>query len=166
VLFAFERDLDLADLRHVAAEARAVLRGEPLARHRAGTDHRRGQPRRRAPAAARVAQAVLLQVGVVGVPGTEARGDLRVVLAALVLVAHEERDRRSRRATFEHAAQDLDAVLLAALRDVPRRAGLPAVEVGLDVGFRQRHSRRATVHHAADRRAVGFAEGGDGEEGT
>ena len=37
----------------------------------AGTDHRRGQARRGTPAAARVAQAVLVPVGVVGVPGAE-----------------------------------------------------------------------------------------------
>jgi hypothetical protein len=44
--------------------------------------------------------------------------------------------------------------------------GFPAVEVGLDVGFGERHPWRAAIDHAADRRAVRFAEGGDGEEGA
>src|ERR1700744_5511109 len=48
-----------------------------------------------APAAARIAQAVLAPVGVVGVAGAEGVEDVAVVLAALVGVANEQRDRRA-----------------------------------------------------------------------
>jgi hypothetical protein len=50
----------VADLRQVADEGRAVL-AQPLARDRRRADRRRRQPRRGAAAAARVAQAVLVQ---------------------------------------------------------------------------------------------------------
>jgi hypothetical protein len=42
---------------------------------------------------------------------------------------------------------------------VARGAGLAPVELGLDVGLADRQPRRTAVHHAADGRAVGFAEG-------
>ena len=138
--------------------------GEPLARDRAcGHAHRR-LARRLPAAAAVVADAVLLPVGVVGVPGTERVGDARVILAALILVADQERDRRAGRPALEHAGQDLDGVGLAALRHVARRAGLAAVEVALDVGFVDCQARRAAVDDAADRRAVRFAERRDAKE--
>ena len=43
-------------------------------------------------------------------------------------------------------------------------AGAAAVQVVLDVGFRQIHAGRAAVDHAANGRAVGFTEVGDCEE--
>jgi hypothetical protein len=64
--------------------------GQPLLGDGAGRDHGRGQAGRGAAAAARVAQAVLLQVGVVGVAGAELLADLAVVLAALVGVADQQ----------------------------------------------------------------------------
>jgi hypothetical protein len=44
------------------------------------------------------------------------------------------------------------------------RAGATPVEVGLDVGFGERHARWAAIDHAADGRPVTFAEVGDTEE--
>jgi hypothetical protein len=48
---------------------------------------------------------------------------VRVVLAALVGVADQERDRRAGGHALEHAGEDLDLVGLLALRDVARGAG-------------------------------------------
>ena len=120
--------------------------------------------RRSASAAAMIADAVFLPVGVVGVAGAEGVGDIAVILAALVFVADEQRDGCAGGLAFEHAGQYLHRVRFAALRDVARGAGFAAVEVMLDVGLAQLHSRRATVDDAADGRAVRFAERGDGEE--
>src|SRR5207249_484040 len=65
------------DLHERAADANA--RTEDLARHRAGGDPRGGLARRGAAAAAIVADAVFLPVGVVGVAGAEAVGDVAVI---------------------------------------------------------------------------------------
>ena len=111
-----------------------------------------------------IANAVFLPIGVVGVAGTERVGDRRVVLAARVLVADQERDRRAGGAAFENAGQDLDRVGFAALGDVARRAGLAPVEIVLDVGGGERKPGRTAVDHAADRRSVRFAERGDAKK--
>ncbi len=96
--------------------------------------------------------------------GTKARRDLRVVLAARIGVADEERDRRAGGEPLVDAGEDLDHVVFAPLRHMARGAGLAAVEIGLDVAFGERHSRRATVDDAADRGTMRLAEVGDGEE--
>ena len=119
----------------------AVLLAQPLARHRAGRHHRRGQPRRRTAAAARVAQAVLAPVGVVGVAGAEGVEQVAVVPAALVGVADQQADRRAGGLALVDAGQDLHRVGLVALRHVAAGAGAAAVEVGLDVGFAQAPGR-------------------------
>ena len=98
--------------------------------------------------------------------GAERVGDVAVVLAALVCIADQQRDRRAGGLAFEHARQDLDLVFFLALRDMARRAGFAAVEFELDVGFAKRHTRRAAVDHAADSGAVRFAEGRDSEKRT
>ena len=92
-----EGNVDRAERAHVAADHDAVFFSQPLLGDGAGADDGRGQPCRRAPAAARVAEAVFLRVGVVGVAGAEGLDDVAVVLAALVLVADQERDRRAGR---------------------------------------------------------------------
>ena len=92
---AFERDHDVADLRHAATELRAVLLPQPLLRHGASGDHRRGEAARRRSAAARVANAVFLPVREVGMAGAELLRDLAVVLAALVGVLDQQGDRRA-----------------------------------------------------------------------
>src|SRR5205085_739158 len=152
------------ELGEITSDLDAVLLAQPLLRDGTGGYGRSGEPCRRAPSSARIADAVLAQVRVVGVPGPEARGDLRVVLAALVDVADQQRDGRAGGLALVHAGEDLHQVVLAALRDVARRSGLAAIEVGLDVGFAEVHPRRAAIDHAADRGTVRFAEGGDGEE--
>ena len=140
--------------------------GEPFARDGAGRHAHGGFARRRAPAAAVVANAVFLPVRVVGVAGAKRFGDRRVVLAARILVPDQERDRRSRGPSFEHARQYFDRVGFAALRHMPRRARFAPVEVMLDVGDREREPRRAAVDDATDRRSMRFAEGGDAEQGA
>ena len=164
VLPALERNRVGSELRQVAADRDAVALAQPLPGDGARGDAHRGLARRLPAAAAVVADAVLLPVRVVGVAGAERVGDVRVVLAALVLVADQQRDRRARRAALEHAGQDLDGVGLAPLRHVPRRAGPAAVEFVLDVGLRERQSGRAAVDDAADRGTVRFAERREAEQ--
>ena len=52
---------------------------------------------------------------------------------------------------------------LIALRDELGSAGAAAIQVVLDVGLAQIHAGRAAVDDAADGRAVGFTEVGDGK---
>jgi hypothetical protein len=78
----------------------------------AGGDAGRGLARRRAAAAAGVAQAVFQVVGDVGVAGAELGRDVAVVLGALVGVADHQLDRRAGGAALVGAREDLDRVLL------------------------------------------------------
>ena len=64
----------------------------------------------------------------------------------------------------EHAGKDLHLIGLAPLAGETRLARAALVEIGLDVGLGQRNAGRAAVHHAADRGAMAFAEGGDAEK--
>src|SRR4029079_2264220 len=113
---------------------------------------------------ARSRQPVLVPVREVGMRGPELLGDAPVVLAALVGVADQQADRRAGRASLVDAGQDLDLVLLLALRGVARRARVAPVEVGLDVVDGEFETRRTTVDDAPDRGTMGLAERGDAEE--
>ncbi len=156
--------LDLAECAHPAGEGAAVTLAQPLARDGASRHRRRRGACRRTPAATRVTQAVLAPVGVVGVAGAEGVQQVAVILAALVGVLDQQRDRRAGGQAFVDARQDLHPVGFLALRDVAAGAGATAVELGLDVGFGQRQAGRAAVDDAADRRAVALAEIGDAKE--
>src|SRR3546814_2243958 len=60
--------------------------------------------------------------------------------------------------------QNLDLIGFLALRDEFRRARLAAIEIRLDVGFRQRQPRRTAIDHAADRRTMAFTKAGHAEQ--
>ena len=141
-----------SDLHQRAADRHA---GDDLARDRAG-GHAHGRlARRGAPAAAVVADAVLLPIGEVGVAGPELVLDVGVVLAALVDVVDDKRDRACRsspagRLVGEHAREDAHAVGLAALRGEARLAragacrekpGCRRPRAGCAAGSRRRRSR-------------------------
>src|SRR5690606_186152 len=103
--------------------------GQPLpGDHRRGHAHR-GLARGGTAAAARVADAVLLPVGVVGVARAELARDVRVVPAARVGVADQQRDRGAGGDALVHAAEDLDLVGLAPRRGVPGPARGAAPQV-------------------------------------
>ncbi len=65
---------------------------------------------------------------------------------------------------LEHAGQDFHRVRLLALGDELALARPALFHPGLDVGFGQFDAGRATVHHAADRRPMAFAKGGDAKQ--
>ena len=166
MLPALKRDGVLTQLRHAGADLGAELLAQPLLGHRTGGHHRGRHARRRAPAAARIADAVLVPVGVVGMAGTEGLQDVAVVLAALVGVADQQRNRGARGLALVDTAQDLDGIRLVALGHMARGARTATVQIGLEVRFRQGHARRAAIDDAADRRAVRFAEIRDREQKT
>ncbi len=160
--------LDLQDQRAELREIALDRDTEPLAKILA-SDCTRGDThdrlaRRRATAAAVVAEAVLLLVRVVGVPRAETVLDLVVVARALILVLDEQADRRAGRAPLEHARQDANLVGLLALTGMARGAGAPPFQLRLDVLLRQLQPRRTAVDDAAERRAVAFAEARDSEQ--
>ena len=102
--------------------------------------------------------------------GAELVLDVPVVLGARVDILDLERDRRagghllSARLVGEDAGEDAHLVRLLALGGEARLAGLALVEIGLDVGDVELDAGRAAIDHAADRRPVAFAPGGDAEE--
>ena len=159
VLPGIERDLDRPELRHVAADDDAVALAQPLAGNRTGGHTHRGFAGRGTTTTARIANAVLLPVAVVGVTGAEGLGDVGVILAALVLVADQQRNRRAGGHPLVHPRQDLDRIRFAALRDMARGARLAPVELGLDVRLADRQPRGATVDHAANGRTMRLAKG-------
>ena len=101
-------DGERADLAEIAADAaRRALVCRYLRAMAPAATRIDGLARRRASAAAVVAKAVFLLVGVVGVAGTEAILDLLVVARARVGVLDQDADGRARGPAFEHAGQDL-----------------------------------------------------------
>src|SRR5476649_1663215 len=126
-------DLLCAELDHRAANPDAIA--QHLAGDRAG-GHAHGRlARRLAAAAAIVAHAILLQIGVVAVRGPELVLDLAVVAAALVDVVDVQRDRRAGRDALEDAGQDFYRVRLLALRHKGRLTGTALVHTDLDFGL-------------------------------
>ena len=146
------------------------MAGSDLAGDGAGRDPHGGLARRLAPATPIVAQPVFDVVGVIGVARPVFVLEVGIILRALVDILDQKPDRgagrhlRAGQLVGEHAGEDLDLVGLLPLGGEARLARPPLVEIGLDVGLGQRDARRAAVHHAADRRPVALAKGGDAEE--
>ena len=153
-----ERYVDLAQLGQVGANQDAMLFRKPFARDRPCSHRWRRESRRRATAATIVADPELLPIGVVRMARAKGVDDIAVVAAALILIADQQRDRRTGGPPLEYARQYFDGVRLLALGHVARGSGFAQVEITLDIGRLKRHSGRAAVDHAANRRAVRFAE--------
>jgi len=125
-------------------------------------------------AAAIVADAVLGEIGVVGVAGAEGGGDLRIVARALVDVVDDQRDRRAggdwppNRSRVRSSSNTPERMRTASgswrwVTNLPC-PGRRFVEPDLDVGLGERNPRRAAVDHAAQRRPMALAPGGDAEQ--
>src|SRR5207244_9031941 len=108
----------VAELRKMAPYRYSVTLCEPLARDGSSRNADGRLARRLASAAAIVADAILLPIGVVGMSRTERVRNGRVVLAAWILVANEQGDRRTGGPTFEHTRENFHGIGLAPLRDV------------------------------------------------
>src|SRR5690606_27033204 len=155
------RELERTELTEVAADADAEALVQILPGNGAGGDAHDGLARRGTPAAAVIAEAVLLLVREIGVSRPEAVLDLVVVAAALVHVLDQQPDGRARRDALEDARKNPDLVRLLALRDVAGAARPAPVEILLDVRPGQREAPRAAADPAAERGAVARAERGD-----
>ena len=95
--------------------------------------------------------------------------DVAVVLGAGIDILDLERDRRSgrdlrARLVGEHAREDAHPVRFLPLSDIARRTWTALIETGLDLGLGDRDAGRTAIDHAADRRPLAFAPGGDAEE--
>src|SRR4029078_4906988 len=92
--------------------------------------------------------------------------DLAVVIRPRIDIGDLQRDRRAcreLRAAFirEYAGEDAHLVRLFALGGVFRLARLALRENILDLRLGDGNAGRAAIDHAADRRPVAFAPGGD-----
>src|SRR6185437_4512622 len=96
--------------------------------------------------------------------GAEGRHDVAVILAALIGVADQQRDRRAGGPALVDTGQDLHFVRFVSLRGVTAAAGGAPFQVVAELLRGDLQPGRAAVDHAADRRPVAFAEGGDGKE--
>src|SRR2546427_1066611 len=94
----------------------------------------------------------------------ELLADVGVVLAALVGVTDQQRDRGAGGQALVYAGEDLDLIGLSPRRGVPALAGSATLQVVGEFGRVQRQPRRAAIDHAADSRPVRLAERGDGEQ--
>ena len=131
-----------------------------FARDGAGRHPHDGLARRGASAAAVVAKAVLLLVGIVGMPGAKPILDLLVVSRALIFVFHQQTDRRAGGLALEHAGQYAHRIRLAALAGELRGSRAPAVNIDLQIRFAERESGRAAVDDATERGAVTLPKAG------
>src|ERR1019366_7871206 len=113
--------------------------------------------------AAVVAKPVFLLIGVVGVTGAKPVLDLVVVARALILILDHEADRRAGGAAFEDARQDAHRVGFAPLSGEWRSAWAAPLHIRLQIRLAQGEPRRTAVDHAAQCRAVTFAEARDRE---
>ena len=95
---------------------------------------------------------------------TEGRHDVAIVLAALVDIADQQRDRSAGGLALIDARKDLHLIGLMPLRGEAAAPGGASLQIGAEFFGIECHSRRTTVDDAADGRPVALAEGGDSEE--
>ena len=95
---------------------------------------------------------------------SKAVNDVAVVLTALVFVTNQQRDGCAGGLAFVDTRQNFNRIGLFALRDMSRGARLAAIQLRLNIRFREWHARWAAINHTADRRTVGFAESGNAKE--
>ncbi|RML36909.1 Alpha/beta hydrolase protein [Pseudomonas syringae pv. atrofaciens] len=158
-----ERDLDRAQLAHVAANDDA-LACQILLGNRACSHTHGGFPCRTASATAVVADAELVVIGVIGVGRAEQVLDRRIVFGFLIGVADQQADGGAGGLALEDTRENLDLIGLLTLRGVAAGARLTPVQVALQVLQVQLQPRRAAVDDSDQRRTVAFAGGGDSEQ--
>ncbi len=112
----------------------------------------------------RVANTVLLPIAVVGMPRAEGVDDVAVILAALVGIANQQRNRRAGGGAFVDAGEYFHLIGLAPLRGMPAFAGGTTIEVGAKLLLADRQPRWTAVDNTADGGTMAFAEGGDGKQ--
>jgi hypothetical protein len=155
---------ELLDLLHVSQHFHAEPFAQNLLRNGAG-GHAPDGFARAGPSATRPgANAELGEVGVVGVRRAKLGRHLGVGFGAGIFVFHPHADGRAEGFALERAGENLDGIRLLARADNLRLTGAAAVEIGLDVCFREFELRRTTIDHDADTATVRFSPGGDAEE--
>ena len=98
--------------------------------------------------------------------------DRVIVFRVGVRVLDDHRDRSaggdgaSGAVVLEYTREDTNLVGFVARCDMAACPGTPAVQPGLNVGFRQGNSGRAAVDHDSQSRAVAFAPGRDAKKMT
>ena len=127
----FDRQRNVAHLGQTAADHDAKFLLQVFLSNGPCRHAHRGFTRGRTSAAAIVAEAILLFVGVVGVARTEDVFDGAVVLGALIGVFNQQTNAGAGGAAFKDAGENFDLVRLATLRGVARGARTTTVEVVL-----------------------------------
>src|SRR5699024_1049105 len=115
-------------------------------------------------AAAIIAQAVFLFVGVIGMAWTENVFNCAVILRTLVSVFDQQTNAGAGSNAFKNTGENFDLIRLTTLGGIARCPRATTVEIVLQVRFRQRNTRRNTIDDAAERQPVRFAEGGYAKE--
>ena len=153
------RHCDFGDAFDVAGKFDfGAERGEKFFRDCAGGNASDGFAGGGASAAFRVAEAVFGDVGKIGVRGAELVAQFVVSLRAVVGVAHEQGDWRSRGLSLIDAGEDFDAVAFVARSGKRALSGTAAVELGLDFFGGNRQLRGTAVDDDTDACSVAFAE--------
>ena len=133
-------------------------------RHGAGGDAPDGLPRAGASAALPIADAEFGLVGVVGVGWPEFRRHFAVGAWPGILILDEHGNGCADGLALERAGKDLHPVGLLARSDDGGLARAAAVQIGLDIGFRQRQARRAAVNYNTDAPSVRFPPSGNAKQ--
>ena len=131
--------------------------------HDAGRHNTQGEPSAEMAAAAGVVEAAVLEVGgEVGMSRTGMLAELLIVLAAGVLVAEKEGERRPCGMPVINARHDFRKVGLDAGRGAGG-SGLAAGQVFCKIRFPERNAGQDAVKGYADMRAVGLTKNTDSE---
>ncbi|RBQ72295.1 hypothetical protein VDGD_21454 [Verticillium dahliae] len=162
VLRGRREEVDVADARREGRDLGAVGLAQVLFGNGAGGDAGNGLARRGAAASGGSLDAVLGEVGPVGVRGTRETVHrlVAVILGTLVLVGHEHAKRCAQGVAKLGAGLDGDAVLLIAGCCDGRLAGPATCKLGLNVGLVEGEARGHPIDNDADGFAVGLAVAG------
>src|SRR4029079_9877822 len=132
-----KRNLVRSQLAKVAVNDDAMGLAEPFPGNRRSGNPNGGLPRGRPAAAAVVADAILLPVGVIGMAGPEGVDEVSVVFTPRVFIADQQRDRCASRLAFKDAGQDFDPVGFLSLSYVAGGDGVAAITILVNHGSRQ-----------------------------
>ena len=111
-----------------------------------------------------VADAILLIVCEIGVRWSEQTAHILVILRMLVLVAHLEADRGSRRFTFEHTTQKFHLISFLSCSGDVTLSRATTIELVLDKVHVDADACRESVDDASYCYAMTLAKGGESEK--
>ena len=131
----FDSQRNIPHLGQAAANHNPEFRGEEFLGNRSGSHAHSGFTGRGTTAAAIVAQAIFLFVGVVSVARAENVFNRAVILRTLIGILNQQTNAGPGSHPLEYAGEDFNLVRFAALGSIARCSRTSAIEIVLQIGF-------------------------------